>query len=132
MNSEGLIAVKDGWNKCVHLLSKEGALVRSIGKGGLTVWGFDGITFDLKGNVWVADRSYNIVLKLSQDGRLLQTIDHAGDKSDHLNHPTGVSVTPEGLIVATTVSPFTMKRASFSLLLDQREVAQGVLIDLMM
>ena len=97
MSSEGLLAVTDDDNKCVHLLSKEGALVRSIGKG---VFGgsLGGITFDLKGNVWVTDTSSNKVLKLSQDGRLLQTIDHAGSKSDHFNHPTGVSVSPEGLI----------------------------------
>ena len=97
VNSEGLIAVKDVGSKCVHLLSKEGALVRSIGEGLISdVLG--GIVFDLKGNVWVTDGISNKVLKLSQDGRLLQTIDHAGSKSDHFNRPTGVSVSPEGLI----------------------------------
>ena len=95
VNSEGLLAVTDDRNKCVHLVSKEGALVRSIGKG---VLGGDlgGITFDLKGNVWLSDTSRHKVLKLSQDGRLLQTIDHAA--SDHFNCPIGVSVSPEGLI----------------------------------
>ena len=97
VNSEGLLAVTDDFNKCIHLLRKEGALVRSIGKG---VLGDDlrGITFDLKGNVWVADMENNKVLKLSQDGRLLQTIDNAGSKSGHFNRPTGVSVSPEGLV----------------------------------
>ena len=97
VNSDGLLAVTDAMNQCIHLLAKEGALVRSIGKG---VLGSDlcGITFDLKGNVWVADGGNNKVLKLSQDGRLLQTIDHAGSKSDHFNHPLGVSVSPEGLV----------------------------------
>ena len=97
VNSDGLLAVRDVMNQCIHLLAKEGALVRSIGKG---VLGSDlsGITFDLKGNVWVTDMANNKVLKLSQDGRLLQTIDHAGSKSDHFNHPTSVSVSPEGLI----------------------------------
>ena len=52
----------------------------------------------MKGNVWVADKGNKIVLKLSQDGRLLQTIDHAGSKSDHFNCPRGVSVSPEGLV----------------------------------
>ena len=33
VNSEGLLAVTEYSNKCVHLLSKEGELVRSIGKG---------------------------------------------------------------------------------------------------
>ena len=97
VNSVGLLAVTDDGNTCVHLLRKKGALVRSIGKGML---GGDlgGITLDLKGNVCVADRGNNKVLKLSQNGRLLQTIDHAGNERDHFNCPTGVSVNPEGLV----------------------------------
>ena len=97
VNSEGLLAVTDDRNKCIHLFRKEGALVRSIGKG---VLGSDlgGITFDLKGNVWVADYGHNKVLKLSQDDRLLKTIDHAGSNSDHFINPTGVSISPEGLV----------------------------------
>ena len=97
VNRDGLLAVTDEWNTCIHLLRIDGALVRSIGEGVLgDVLG--GITFDLKWNVWVADMGNNKVLKLSQDGRLLQTIDHASRKSDHLHCPDGVSVSPEGLI----------------------------------
>ncbi len=97
MNSEGLLAVTDDENNSIRLLRKDGALVRSIGKRVLgDVLG--GITFDLKGNVWVADMGNDKVLKLSQDGRLLQTIDHAGSKSDHFHCPDGVSVSPEGLV----------------------------------
>ena len=33
VNSKGLLAVTDGANNRVHLLTKEGALVRSIGEG---------------------------------------------------------------------------------------------------
>ena len=97
-NTEGLLAVTDEKEKCVHLLTKEGALVRSIGKGVLDGMLLYGVSFDLKGNVWVADYTNHIVVKLSQDGRLLQTIHHAGSESDHLSHPRGVSVSPEGLI----------------------------------
>ena len=97
VNSEGLLAVTDDRNMCVHLLSKEGALVRSIGKGVLR-GRLDGITLDLKGNVWVADGNSCSVLKFSQDGRLLQAIDHAGSKSDRFYHPHSVSVSPEGQI----------------------------------
>ena len=101
VNSE-VLAVTDCENTCVHLLRKDGderdgALVRSIGErelGGM----LRGITFDLTGNVWVVDHGNYKVLKLSQDGQLLQTIDHAGSKSDHFNHPLGVSVSPEGLV----------------------------------
>ena len=97
VNSEGLLAVTDDSNTCIHTFRKEGPLVRSIGKGVLGP-NLGGITFDLKGNVWVADKGNNKVLKLSQDGRLLQTIDHAGSKSHHFNCPLGVSVSPEGLV----------------------------------
>ena len=101
VNSEGLLAVTDDVGKCVHLLTKEGVLVRSLGKvvlGSMLL----GITFDLKGDVWVTDYFNNKVVKLSQDGRLLQTIRHASSpgvwSSDGLSGPRGVSVSPEGLI----------------------------------
>ena len=97
VNSEGLLAVTDCINQCIHLLRKKGGLVRSIGKGVLGGL-LRGITFDLKGNVWVADMGNNKVLKLSQDDRLLHTINHARSKSDHFIKPLGVSVSPEGLI----------------------------------
>ena len=97
VNSEGLLAVTDDSNTCIHTFRKEGPLVRSIGKGVLGP-NLGGITFDLKGNVWVANVGNNKVLKLSQDGRLLKTIYHAKSKSDHFNHPLGVSVAPEGLV----------------------------------
>ena len=98
VNSEGLLAVTEEESKCVHLLTKEGALVRSIGKGVLSEVLF-GVTFDPKGNVWVADWDNNEVIKLSQDGRLLQTIRHAGSESDGLSCPRSVFVSPEeGLI----------------------------------
>ena len=69
----------------------------SIGKGVLG-GSLGGISFDLKENVWVTDTSSWKVLKLSQDGRLLRAIDHVGHKSERFNCPTGVSVSPEGLI----------------------------------
>ena len=96
VNSDGLLAVTDEVNKCIHLLTKEGVLVRSIGKGMLGGLLPD-VVFDLKGNIWVTEWDNNKVVKLSQDGRLLQTIHHAGSKSDCLWKPNGVSVSPEGL-----------------------------------
>ena len=99
MNSEGLLAVTESPHRCVHLLSKDGALVRSIGKEVLSGGGaLCGVAFDLKGNVWVADHFNHKVLKLSQDGRLHQTIHHTSDKMDCLRGPMGVSVSTEGLI----------------------------------
>ena len=96
VNSEGFLAVTDRENACVHL-TRDGALVKSIGKG---VLGADlcGVAFDLKGKVWVSDRDNNKVFKLSQNDRVLQTICHARSDNDHLRYPTGLSVSPEGLI----------------------------------
>ena len=101
VNSEGLLAVTDNTNTSVHLITKEGALVRSIGEGMLR-GNFCGVAFDLKGNVWVIDRAggqymNNKILKLSQDGRLLQDICQLV-KDGHFKNPCGMSVSPEGLI----------------------------------
>ena len=95
VNSEGLLAVTDDTERSVHLLSKDGALVRSIGRGLLSD-DLRGVAFDLKGNVWVADLNNHNVVKLSQKGDLLQTIHHEG--SDELYHPYGVAVSQDGLV----------------------------------
>ena len=98
MDSKGLLALTDEGNKCVHLLTKEGALVRSIGKGVLG-GSLPGIAFDQKGNVWLAcaEWSNNKVVKLSQYGQHLLTIRHAGSEG-RLSNPNGVSISPEGLM----------------------------------
>ena len=98
MNSEGLLAVTDDKNACVYIFRKEGTLVRSIGEGVLSSTVVCRTTFDLKGNVWVTNPYSNKVHKLSQDGRLLQTIENADGKNDHFNRLRGVSVSPEGLV----------------------------------
>ena len=97
VNSEGLVAVTDGWNHCVHLLTNEGTLVRSIGEGMLGGVLY-GVAFDLKGNIWVTDSINNKLVKLSQSGKLLLTIHHTHSGSDRLRQPAGVSVSQEGLI----------------------------------
>ena len=91
-NSEGLLAITDDANKCIHLLTKEGTLVRSIGVGVLGGSLF-GVAFDLKGNIWVTDWEHSRVVKLSQDGRLLASSDKYS-----FSKPYGVGVCPEGLI----------------------------------
>ena len=97
VNSNGLLAVADYGNKCIHLLTATGALERSIGKGELGV-GLFGLTFDLEGNIWVADWGNNRVVKLSQRGHLLRTVQNAGNKGDCFCNPTSVCVSPEGLV----------------------------------
>ena len=97
VNSEGLLAVIDGMNCCVHLLTTEGTLVRSIGEGILGGLLY-GVSFDLKGNIWVTDYSNNKLVKLSQSGQLLLTIHQIHSESDCFYQPDGVSVSQEGLI----------------------------------
>ena len=98
VNSEDLLAVTDGVNRCVHLLTTEGAFVRSIGEGMLGSLLF-GVAFDLKGNIWVTDYIKNKLVKLSQSGQLLLTIHHTRSGSDRFHQPAGVSVSQEGLIL---------------------------------
>ena len=95
VNSEGLLAVTDDTERSVHLLCKDGALVRSIGRGLLSD-NLRGVAFDLKGNVWVADLNNHNVVKLSQKGDLLHTIHCAG--SDLLSRPSGVTASQNNLI----------------------------------
>ena len=97
MNSEGLLAISDAANKCVHLLTTEGAFVRSIGEGMLGGLLF-GVAFDLKGNIWVTDCIKSKLVKLSESGQLLHTIHHTHSESDRFCQPFGVSVSQEGLI----------------------------------
>ena len=97
VNSEGLLAVTDRLSSCVHLLTTKDAFVRSIGKGMLGN-ALVGVAFDLKGNIWVTNYRNNKLVKLSQNGQLLQTIHHTHSESDHFCRPTGVSVSQEGLI----------------------------------
>ena len=98
VNSEGLLAVTDSLSRCVHLLTDEGVLVRSIGKGELDGGLLSGVAFDLKGNAWVADYLSSKVVKLSQNGLLIQTINHTGSEGVKLRNPIGVSVSEDGLI----------------------------------
>ena len=97
VNSEGLLAVTDDWSRCVHLLSKDGALVRSIGKGVLGSL-LRGVAFDLKGNIWVTDWGNDEVVMLSIDGQLYRTLRYVSSRSDGFHCPHGVSVSTEGLI----------------------------------
>ena len=97
VNNEGLLAVTDGKHSCVHLLTEEGTIVRSIGREVLSGWLLYGVAFDLEGNIWVTECKGNEskVLKLSQCGQCLETIQ---DRGGHFCHPAGVSGSREGRI----------------------------------
>ena len=97
VNSEGLLAVTDDESKCVHLIAKDGTLVRSIGKGELADVLSD-VAFDLKGDIWVTDYKSRKAIKLSQDGRLVQTTRCASSENDLFCSPFGITVSPEGLV----------------------------------
>ena len=94
VNSEGLLAVTDRMNGCVHFFTKDGALVKSIGEGVLGGI-LSSVAFDLNRNIWVSDWASNTVVQVSQEVQLLRTICHAGKQLFY--HPC-VSVSPEGLI----------------------------------
>ena len=97
VNSEGILAVTDRKNGCVHLLTKDGALVKSTAEGVLGGL-LSSVAFDLKGNIWVSDWGSNTVVQVSHKAhevQLLRTIYRAGNES--FDHPC-VSVSPEGLI----------------------------------
>ena len=98
VSSDGLLAVADCGNTCIRLLrniNQSWEIEKSIGEGVLG-GSLRGMTIDLNGNVWVADMVNYKVRKFSQDGELRQTIDRAGGIG--FNHPTGVSVSPEGQV----------------------------------
>ena len=117
VNSEGLLAVTEEANRCVHLLTNEGALVKSIDKGviddrGLLSGLFSGaeyvfggmrypslpsVAFDLKGDFWVITcNDERVGVKLSIGGRLLQTIRYTPGVA--FSFPSSMSVSQEGLI----------------------------------
>ena len=97
VTSEGLLALTDLLGNCVHLLTEDGRLLRSIGEGVLGGLLY-GVAFDLRGNIWVTDCDNNKVVKLSLDGQILRTINRASGGSVHLGNPSGVAVNAEGLI----------------------------------
>ena len=94
VNSEGLLAVTDRMNGCVHIFTKDGGLVKSTGKGVLGGLVSD-VAFDLNGNIWVSDWGSSTVIQVSHQVQLLRTICQAGN--ERFCHPC-VSVSPEGLI----------------------------------
>ena len=116
MNSEGLLAVTEEAYRCVHLLTKEGALMWTIDKGvidnlgllsglffgavyvlgGMHYPSLPSVSFDLKGDFWVITCRNSKVVKLSIDGRLLQTIHYT--PGVEFNFPISISVSQEGLI----------------------------------
>ena len=55
---------------------------------------------DAKGNVYVADRGYNVIAEFAPDGKLL--------KSFPVNSPTSVAVLPDGEVAVTSVQQRTL------------------------
>lgn len=97
MKDDGLLAVADDESKCVHLFANDGTLVRSIGEGLLGAF-VPGIAFDMTGNILMTDCGNNKVVKLSQDGQIIQVISHTSRERNRFNCLRGISVSPDGLI----------------------------------
>lgn len=96
MSSEGLLAVTDYENHCVHLLSNDGKFVRSIGKEVMN--DEYGVAFDKKGNIWVTHWDNNKVVKLSEGGQVFQTICHVAGEHDCFSSPRGLCISSESQI----------------------------------
>ena len=97
VNREGFLAVTEGGNGYIHLLTQDNKLVRSVGEGVLG-GSLLGVAFDLKGNIWVADCGRNKAVKLFPNGRLLNAVYHTGSQKDYFRKPCSMAVSPEGLV----------------------------------
>ena len=88
----------DDENRCVHLMTANGLLVRTgIGKnhlGGI----LQGVAFDEKGDIWLSDTQNNRVIKYSRDGNPLLQISHLSHEQEYLSHPTHLIVSGNGCL----------------------------------
>lgn len=83
----------------VQVYSPAGKLVRAWGEG--LIEAAHGLKLDAEGNVWLVDVGKHVVLKCTQDGKVLQTLGTpgvAGCDATHFYKPTDVAITPSGEI----------------------------------
>ncbi len=95
-------------NPPVQVYSAAGKFVQAWGEGliGKSEGGFGShsIRIDSRGMIWLADWANHVVLQVTPDGKLLQTLGTsgvAGCDETHLNMPTDMAVTPEGDVFVT-------------------------------
>ena len=89
----GMWAVADASNHCVHIFDAEDRLVRKIGCKGCGIGQFnwpEGVTSD--GNhLYVADYNNHRVQKFTIDGKYLLQFGGVGSNDGQLNHPSGLA-----------------------------------------
>jgi len=93
---DGRIYLCHRFEPSVLILDPAGAVVGSLGDG--EVIDPHGITTDLKGNIYVADRDRHVVVVFGPDGKLIKelgTRDHASPEAP-FNHPADVAVAADG------------------------------------
>ena len=102
VNKQGRIAVTDQGFRGVYLLRQNSTLavppieLRDHNHRPVHISLLCGVAFGQNNHFWVTDCMRNKVLKLSQDGEVVQTIHQAGGCD--FNLPCGVAVCPKGLI----------------------------------
>ena len=83
----------DRQNSCVHLFTDSYSFIGSFGQF-LLGQALNGVSFDRRSNIWVADSDHNRVVVYSQDGSLLRATDEPKTK---LQYPSSVFVSTEGI-----------------------------------
>ena len=121
-------------NPPVQIYTTGGKFVRAWGEGLIgatpTSLGSHQIRIDREGRVWLADTANHVVLKCTQEGKLLQTLGTPGrygcDES-HFNRPTDMAVTPDGQIFVRdrpSQEPLSRREASHHRRIDPETVKQ--------
>ena len=89
----GMWAVADSTNNCVHIFNEEDRLVRKIGSKGSGNGQFiysAGVTFDSDDHLYVADYSNHRVQKFTIDGKYLLQFGGKGSSDGQLKYPNGL------------------------------------------
>ncbi|WP_339114870.1 peptidase [Thioclava sp. GXIMD2076] len=84
---------------CVHVLDRDGALLRSWGAGRIT--DAHKIAIDPQSRVWVVDRDAHEVVVFDMQGQELMAIGQRHGPGQPFNHPTDVAFLSDGGFVVT-------------------------------
>ncbi|XP_065920422.1 tripartite motif-containing protein 2-like [Dysidea avara] len=99
----GIWAVTDQQLKCVRVFDHQDRLFKKIGRGGTGKSQFEspeGIAFDAGNHLYVSDYFNHSIQKFTVNGEHLLQFGCWGSANGELNHPTGIAVHKENLLVA--------------------------------
>ena len=82
----------------VHVLSREGALVRTMGEGVLS-WHLGAVCVSMGGDICVTDNERRSVVIFDRKGALVREIGVAGSGIDPIPNCVGIAVSGEGKII---------------------------------